>query len=132
MTVLTKKEHISYWVSSSNENWETALYLLEGKQYLMCLFTFHLVVEKLLKAHWIKDNVANTPPRTHDLQLIYQQTELELTGELYDYLGGISNWNIQSRYPDYKMKLHKICTPAYMELQKTKMLELRKCLLEKL
>jgi HEPN domain-containing protein len=45
--------------------------LMSGKQNVFALFAFHLTIEKLLKAIWVKDNIENTPPRQHDLTFIY-------------------------------------------------------------
>ncbi|MBX2915136.1 MAG: HEPN domain-containing protein [Cyclobacteriaceae bacterium] len=84
--MLTKEEHISYWKREADRNWETALYLQKGNHRVMALFMIHLVTEKLLKAHWVKDNFENQPPRTHDLQNLNKQTELDLPAEDYDYL----------------------------------------------
>lgn len=62
--MLTKEGHIDYWKREAERNWETALYLKKGSQRVMALFMLHLVTEKLLKAHWVKDNIDNQPPRT--------------------------------------------------------------------
>jgi HEPN domain-containing protein len=130
--MMTKEDHIAWWKSSSEDNWETAIYLKNGRQNLFALFAFHLVIEKLLKAHWVKDNVSNHPPRTHDLNEIYQQTELNLLFEQVDYLNAINNWNIEGRYPDYKNKIQKQASDQYLEHHLEKLTDLRKCLLEKL
>ena len=62
--MLTKEEHIAYWKREAERNWETAIYLQKGSQRVMALFMLHLVTEKLLNAHWVKDNIDNQPPRT--------------------------------------------------------------------
>lgn len=108
--------------------WETGEYLVAGKQHVSALFFFHLTIEKLLKAHWIKDNVDNYPPRIHDLPQLYNQTELDLADEWYDYLGTINEWNIESRYPDYKRKIYKRADEAYMANHVEKLKALIPCL----
>ena len=130
--MMSKEEHIAWWKRSSDENWETAIYLKNGRQNLFALFAFHLVVEKLLKAHWVKDNVSNHPPRIHDLNEIYQQTDLQLPFGQADYLNAINNWNIEGRYPDYKNKIQKQASDEYLQHHLEKLMELRTCLLEKL
>ncbi len=87
---MTKQEHINYWKQEADKNWETALYLMDGKQFVMALFMMHLVIEKLLKAHWVKDNVDNIPPRTHELQMFHNQSEMNLSASEYDYLAIIN------------------------------------------
>ena len=84
--MLTKEEHIAYWKREAARNWETAIYLPQGSQHVMALYMLHLVTKKLLNAHWVKDNIDNQPPRTHDLQNLHNQTELDLPTEDYDYL----------------------------------------------
>ena len=129
---MTKLDHINYWKSEADQNWSTGLYLMEGKQHVMALFMFHLVIEKLLKAHWVKDNIDNLPPRTHDLQYLHNQTDLDLEAHDYDYLAIINQWSIDTRYPDYKKKIYSIATTPYTQDQRHKVEALRKCLLEKL
>src|SRR5437773_2402968 len=98
---MTRDEHIAFWKSDAERNWDTALYNLKGKQNVMALFLFHLTIEKLLKAHWVKDNVDLYPPRSHDLQYLHNQSNLNLPSTDYDYLAVINQWNIEARYPDY-------------------------------
>jgi HEPN domain-containing protein len=126
-----KQAHIDYWKREAERNWETALYLKEGKQNLIALFLFHLTIEKLIKAHWVKDNIDDFPPRTHDIQYLYNQTELNLP-DYYDFMAVINNWNIDARYPDYKDKIYKLATNEYVANQFEKINSLRTCLLEKL
>jgi HEPN domain-containing protein len=126
-----KQAHIDYWKREAERNWETALYLKEGKQNLIALFLFHLTIEKLIKAHWVKDNIDDFPPRTHDIQYLYNQTELNLP-DYYDFMAVVNNWNIDARYPDYKDKIYKLATNEYVANQFEKINSLRTCLLEKL
>ncbi len=130
--MLTKQEHIAYWKREAERNWETALYLQKGRQYVMALFMLHLVLEKLLKAHWVKDNIDNQAPRTHDLQNLHNQTELDLAATDYDYLAIVGQWSIDTRYPDYKEKIYSVATETYLNDQFEKVLRLKVCLLEKL
>lgn len=129
---MSKQDHVHYWQKEAELNWETAVYLVKGDQHVMALFLFNLVCEKLLKAHWVKDNTDNTPPRTHDLQFLHNQTDLDLPSADYDYLAIINQWNIDARYPDYKSKLYKIATKVYISEHQSKIEKLKKCLLEKL
>jgi HEPN domain-containing protein len=58
--MLTKGQHIQFWIASADEDWATAMLLLDGKRYGFCLFSLHLVIEKILKAIWVKESVTNT------------------------------------------------------------------------
>jgi len=70
---MLKSDHIEYWLKSAANDWETAEYLFQGKKYVYCLFLAHLVLEKLIKAHWVKDNDSNYPPKTHNLVYLLKQ-----------------------------------------------------------
>jgi len=129
---MTKQEHIHHWKESALENWETALYLLKGNQNMFALFAFHLVIEKLLKSHWVKDNEGNTPPRIHDLPELFKKIDLELDFDQTDYLGTINTWNIEGRYPDYRKKVNQMATQSYLQFHLPKLEALKTCLLEKL
>lgn len=69
---LSKDEHIAFWKETSETDWVTSLFLYEGNKNYMALFMFHLVIEKLLKAYWVKDNIDNSPPFSHNLDIIKQ------------------------------------------------------------
>jgi HEPN domain-containing protein len=129
---MSKQEHIAYWKKEAENNFQTALILIREKQYVMALFMFNLMVEKLLKGHWVKDNTDHFPPRTHDLQAIHNQTEVNLPTAQYDYLAIVTRWNIDARYPDYKNKIYAIATSVYLAEQEVKVKELKTCLLETL
>jgi HEPN domain-containing protein len=129
---MSKTDHIAYWKAEAEKNWQTAIILMREKQHVMALFMFNLVIEKLLKAHWVNDNADNYPPRIHDLQSIHNQTELDLSATHYDYLAIIDRWNIDTRYPDYKSKIYTMATELYLIEQKNKLEELKSCLLTKL
>lgn len=118
---MTKQEHIQWWIDEADRNWETAVFNMNGKQNVFALFAFHLCIEKLLKAAWVKDNVDNIPPRTHDLTKLYKETDLQLEPSQYDFLVVINEWNIDGRYPDYKLKVYARATDLYLQEQLPKL-----------
>jgi HEPN domain-containing protein len=126
---MDKKQHIDYWLKSAGDSWETAMFNYNGKQRLAALFFFHLSIEKLINAIWVKDNISNTPTFTHDLQKLLSETSLNASAEFYDYLSIMNAWNIESRYPDYKNTLSKIATDEYLLSHYEKTIKLRAWLL---
>ena len=130
--MLTKEEHILFWKDSALEDWDTAIFNVQGKRHTAALFFFHLCIEKLLKALWVKANASNTPPFTHDLVTLASQAEIEISAEWYDYFSTISRWNIEGRYPDYKRKLHAIANETYINHHKEKLQELKEWLRSKI
>ncbi|HAC23547.1 MAG TPA: hypothetical protein DCE81_01385 [Cytophagales bacterium] len=129
---MTKDQHIAYWKTEAERNWETALYLKNGKQNVMALFMLHLTIEKLFEAHWVKDNIDNFPPRTHDLQFLHNQTDLDIPAEDYDYLAVVNQWSIDTRYPDYRNKIYSIATDTYITAQVVRIEKLKQWLHAKL
>ena len=87
--------HIKYWVDGAEESWKSAEILIAGGRYVMALFCWHLTIEKLLKAHWVKDNAEYYPPRTHNLNLLHDQSQLHLPVEMQEDLKVINFWNIE-------------------------------------
>ncbi|MEO5571115.1 MAG: HEPN domain-containing protein [Bacteroidia bacterium] len=123
---------IQYWKDGAEESWESAQTLIAGSRYVMALFCWHLCIEKLLKAHWVKDNEDDYPPRIHNLTILHDQTKLNLPEEMQADFRVINFWNIEGRYPDYQNMVYKTATIEYME-SKQKMIEnIRLCLIEKL
>ncbi len=114
---MTKEEHINYWKALSKDDFETAKYNMEGGKNLPALFFFHLSLEKMLKAHWVKDNLNNSTIFTHDLQKIASETDIHLESAHFELLSVVNIWNIEARYPDFKNTLKKIATKEYTFLQ---------------
>lgn len=88
-------------------------YLFTGKKYVDALFFAHLMLEKLLKAHWVKDNEGNYPPRTHNLNIIHAQTRVVLTEQQSAFCADMNKFQMESRYPDYVSNIYKIVTGEY-------------------
>lgn len=125
---MTKEAHIKFWADSSADDWDTAVFLAEGKRFSFCLFSLHLSTEKLLKAIWIKENISSTPPYTHDLIKLTDDLSLNLNPSQYDFLSIITSWNIRGRYPDYSRAMQSAATESYIDEQLKKVKELRECL----
>jgi hypothetical protein len=60
------------------------------------------------------------------------KTKLKFEEKDYAYLAVISSWNIQSRYPDYKLKAYKIATDDYCNMAILKTEKIRKWMLEQM
>ncbi len=126
---MTLKEHIEYWKNSAMGDWNAAQSLIETRHLPQSMFIFYLSIEKLLKANWILDNGESFPPLTHNLENLYAQTEIELEANDIDLLKLVNTWNIEGRYQDYRNKLAKSYTYAYLSERLVKIDVIRKCLL---
>ena len=106
-------EYMEFWMDSSDDDFQAMMHLFEKGDYLHSLFFAHLVLEKLLKAHFVKDNSVDFPPKTHNLLLLSSQTKLSPTVEHLRLLSQMNQFQLDARYPDYKMNMYKIATEAY-------------------
>jgi HEPN domain-containing protein len=105
---------IKYWLSSAEQDFDTAEILFQNGRYDWCLFIGHLVIEKTLKAFYTRD-VNETPPRIHNLLRLAEPTTLQLSDEQKQLLMDITRFNIETRYPDYKQSFQKVCTKEFAE-----------------
>ena len=84
---MNKRDYIDYWVQTAEKDWKATEHLCDKGDYLQSLFFAHLVLEKLCKAHWVKDNKPDIPPRTHNLVYLAENTQLSLMRSQLDFLG---------------------------------------------
>jgi HEPN domain-containing protein len=129
---LTKQEHINYWKVSAEKDWEVVQDLFNSQKYLHCLFFAHLVLEKLCKAHWVKDNSDDYPPRLHNLIRIITTTKLSISEEDLQFLEEFNDFQLEGRYPDYTMNIYKICNFEFTKEQLSRVEKIRSCLLTNL
>jgi HEPN domain-containing protein len=107
-----KDKLIKYWTDSSDEDFDTMMTMYESKKFNWALFVGHLMIEKLLKALYVKINDDYTP-YTHNLLRLAEKCNLELTDEQRMFLVAVTAFNINARYDDYKMSFQQICTPEF-------------------
>ena len=122
---------MEYWFKSSDEDYDTMLYMKAGKKNTWCLFMGHLVIEKLLKGLYAKNNL-NDPiaPKIHNLILLSQKANLEVPAEIREKIQTINTFNISARYDDYKKTFDEKCTDDYTSEQVKNVEEVRKWLKE--
>ncbi len=127
-----KSKHIDYWKTTSMDDLGAIDLLLNGKKYVQALFFMHLALEKTLKAHWVKDNAGNVPPKTHNLTYLFGKTNLNLPEEDTDFLQTMNIFQMEGRYPDYLAKLHQTTQKTEAEHIISQAKQLLQCLHEKL
>jgi HEPN domain-containing protein len=106
--------------------------MFKANDYIHALFFSHLVLEKLCKAHWVKNNAANTPPKIHNLTVLASQANLQLPERDLEFLSQMNQFQLEGRYPDYTNKLYKVFKAAQTKDILNKVNTLRKCLLKDL
>lgn len=72
----------------------------------------HQAIEKILKAI-ITEKSEELPPRTHNLQILYQKTGLILPADMEKFLYKLSPQYLATKYPEDITKLYKAYNPAY-------------------
>jgi len=102
-----KEDYIIYWNNESKKDLKRAQLHFDNKDFLFSLFCAHLCLEKILKAHWVKDNTPNVPPRIHNLVFLADQTKLTFNNEQRSFLERMNVFQLEGRYPDYQYKISK-------------------------
>ncbi|TES92820.1 MAG: HEPN domain-containing protein [Candidatus Cloacimonadota bacterium] len=121
---MTKEELVNYWIETSDRDFLTMKNLFKSGDYHWTLFMGHLVVEKLLKAYYVKTIDIN-PPFMHNLLRLAEKAKLRLSEEEKDFSLLLTTFNIKARYADYKREFYKKCTKEYTEVNIRKIEELR-------
>lgn len=128
---MTKDKIVKYWIDSSEVDFQAMESHYDKGHYVWALFVAHLVIEKLLKAHYVR-SLDNNPPLIHNLLRLAEQAHIDLSENQKNYLLEVTTFNIKTRYPDYKFKFQKKATKDFTQQHITAIKELRQCLLKKI
>ena len=109
---MKNEEIVQYWRKTAEHDHDTMVGLYRIKRYSDCLFYGHISLEKILKALVVK-NTGNPAPFIHDLVRLQEIAKLDLPEESIDFLDQVNEFNIRTRYPEYKLDFYKKCTAAY-------------------
>ena len=120
-----------YWIDSSNKDFHTMRNLMESGDYNWAMFLGHLVIEKLLKATYVKVHKKHAI-HGHDLLRLTSSLGLELDPVKEEWLDQLTTFNLNARYDSYKQQFYKLCTGEFAREWKSKIEELRKWLLNQL
>ena len=114
---------MNYWFDSADNDFDT--------MNTWCLFLGHLVIEKILKGLYAKNNPENPiAPKIHNLILLSQKANLEVPKEIREKIQIINTFNISARYDDYKESFANKCTNEYTAEQVKNIEEVQKWLKE--
>jgi HEPN domain-containing protein len=103
---------IKYWIETSDDDFETMMAMYETKRFSWSLFVGHLMIEKLLKAYYVKSK-QDFPPFIHNLLRLAELAEIGMTEEQKVFFVTATAFNINARYDDYKLSFQKMCTLEY-------------------
>jgi len=124
-----KEKLVNHWIIGSDDDFDTMIAMYLSKRYSWTLFIGHLMIEKLLKAYFVKVK-SDFPPFIHNLLRLAERADLSLTDEKKEQLVTITAFNINARYDDYKMSFKQRCTPDFTTDWFEKLKALRKWIKE--
>ena len=101
-----------YWLSSSDNDYDAMTALYRSKKYNWALFLGHIVLEKLVKAYFVKTTGTHAP-YTHDLRFLVKKSGMEMPSDMVLCLDVITGFNINARYDSFKEDFYKKCTPEF-------------------
>jgi HEPN domain-containing protein len=107
-----KDKLIEYWSVSSDDDYDTMIVMFESKRFNWALFVGHLMIEKLLKALYVKNN-NDYPPFIHNLLRLAEKCHIDLSDDQKLFFATVTAFNINARYDDYKMSFQQKCTLEY-------------------
>jgi len=125
------EEVFQSWKNSSDDNFSSMLNLFKLKEYSWALFIGHLVIEKLLKAIYVK-KFGQHAILSHDLLRLAKLSSLDVSEQQAEWLDEITTFNINARYDNYKDNFAKICTKDYANKWVKNIQELREWLITQL
>lgn len=91
---MTNDEIVAYWLNSADIDSKAMENLFSNGHYTWSLFVGHLVLEKLLKAYYVKSTGTDIP-YIHDLLGIAKKGNLIVTDEQADFLDEVTTFNIR-------------------------------------
>ena len=103
---------VQFWIESSDADYDTMQAMMDVKKYNWALFVGHLMIEKLLKAYFVRVN-NQLPPFIHNLLRLAELCNIKLSDDQEFFFATVTAFNINTRYDDYKMSFQKKCTPEF-------------------
>ena len=128
---LNIRKIIDHWRESSDKDYQTMINLFSSGDYNWALFLGHLVIEKLLKALYVKRKETHAIIG-HDLLRLASKMDLKLTEEKEDWFDRLTTFHINARYDSYKQEFYRLCKREFAEEWKLVIENLREWLKKQL
>lgn len=102
---------VTYWTDIADYDLETAEAMYQTGRWLYVAFMCHQVIEKMLKAYWCATQM-DDPPYTHNHKRLASGCGLydHMTAEQKSFIETVTNYNIETRYPEDKEALARTLT----------------------
>src|SRR3989344_478134 len=108
------KRLVNYWLKTAEHDFGVMSRLFNGKDYAEAIFFGQLVLEKVLKAKVVMA-IKKQAPRIHDLSRLAQLADMEVDQEATIFLDEMTRFNLEARYPDYRLKIYKLANKSFTE-----------------
>lgn len=107
-------DKVAYWIDIADYDLETAEAMYKTKRWLYVAFMCHQAIEKTLKAYWCSTQT-DDPPYTHNHMRLADGSGLYdlMSDEQHDFLDKITDYNIESRYPEDRQKLSQTLSEQF-------------------
>jgi len=128
---MTNDELVKYWLYSSDVDFQAMETLFKKGYYAWALSIGRLVIEKLLRACYVKET-DSPPPPTQQLLEIARRANLDPTGEQANLLRDLSEFKMTSEDPDSESRFYKKATRKYTESHIKGIVELRQWLIKRI
>ncbi len=122
---------VRYWSDGAAYDLETGEALLQAGKYPYALFFGHLALEKLLKALVVKGTGSHAP-LTHSLPALASKSGIAVPEAMMDQLAEITEFHIESRYPDDRREFYALCTEAFARAKNREIRDIYSWLTQKL
>jgi HEPN domain-containing protein len=103
-----------YWLSSSDNDYDAMLNLYNSKNYNWALFLGHIVLEKLIKACFVKTTGTHAL-HSHDLRLLAKKCDMKLSPGKMLQLDVITGFNTNARYDTFKEDFTRNVRPNFRQ-----------------
>jgi len=102
------KNLIDNWIALAEYDIETSKAMLLSGRYIYVAFTSQQCIEKILKAHYVKEK-KTTPPYTHNLKRLISELSFfgELNLEQSTFIEYLNTYYIESRYTEELNEISK-------------------------
>jgi HEPN domain-containing protein len=116
---MTAQEKFEYWLELAQGDLNAADVMFKNSLWLYTVFMCQQSIEKLVKGLYIL-YIDDIVPRLHNISKLIKKFESSLSKPIptqnYDLFDKLSDFYLDSRYPDYKNKLNKLLTKRVTEI----------------
>ena len=127
---MTIQEHIEFLINQADEDLGVTEAIEAASYYGQALFWGHLVLEKLCKALYLKNNNKTDYPYIHNLLVLMNKCNVELNDEQIAFYSDMNRFQSKGRYGDTLHEIDSTITKEvcenYIDKLKTEMIWLKK------